>query len=68
MKIEFHRWPPETRGGQQVSSFRSGVLAIDTETGVAVFVDRERSQISNQRLAEERLGLLVAHLPWSTTY
>lgn len=67
MKIEFHSWPPHRYGGQHVRQ-GAGILAVDTETGVAVVVTSERSQRANQVLAEERVGLLVAALPWSTRY
>ncbi len=66
MTIEFHAWPPRRVGGQQVTNLHPGVLAIDTETGAAAFVYSERSQLANQRLAEERVRLLLATLPWST--
>jgi hypothetical protein len=66
MKLEFHAWPPARIGGQPSGRVRTGVLAIDVETGVAVFVCSERSQLANQRLAEERVRLLLATLPWST--
>lgn len=51
MKLEFHAWK---------HSRRPGVLAVDTETGVAVVVFSERSPQANQQLAEERLRLLLA--------
>lgn len=60
MKLEFHAWPPRHAGGQQVTKTSAGVLAIDLETGVAVHVGTERSQRANQRLAEERLRLLLS--------
>lgn len=66
MKIEFHAWPPARIGGQQTGRVRTGVLAIDTETGAAALVCSERSQHANQVLAEQRVQLLLATLPWST--
>ncbi len=68
MKIEFHAWPPSRIGGQRITDTRAGVLAIDTETGVAVFVGSERSQRANQILAEQRVQMLLANLPWSTSW
>ena len=56
MTIEFHVLPPRRAvGGQQCGDTSSGVLAIDTETGIAVAVVSERSQIRNKREAERRL-------------
>jgi hypothetical protein len=52
MKLEFHGW--------KSSRFGNGVLAIDIETGVAVFVKSESSHQGNQKLAEERVKLLLA--------
>lgn len=51
MKLEFHAWK---------HARRSGVLAIDTETGVAAVVSSECSHQANQRLAEERVRRLLA--------
>lgn len=51
MKLEFHAWK---------FSRRPGVLAVDTETGVAVIVTSERTPEANQRTAEERLRRLLA--------
>lgn len=59
MKLEFHAWPPRHAGGQY-TRVTAGILAIDLETGVAALVDSERSQHGNQRLAEERVRLLLA--------
>ncbi len=63
--LEFHAWPPQRQGGQHVTRTHTGVLAMDTETGVAVYVDSERSQLGNQRLAEQRLTRLVAAVDWT---
>ncbi len=68
MKIEFHSWPPRRIGGQQTGRVHTGVLAIDTETGVAAFVGSERSQRANQLLAEQRVQMLLEVLPWSTSW
>jgi protein subunit release factor A len=60
MKLEFHQWPLRRRdGGQHLELSGCGVLAIDLDTGVAVLVTSERSQMRNQRLAEERVKLLL---------
>jgi protein subunit release factor A len=61
VKLELRRWPPPgDRGGQQITRTSTGVMAIDLETGVAVFVCSERSQLANQTLAEQRLRLLLS--------
>lgn len=62
MKLEYHRWPPEQRGGQHVTNRTVGILAIDTNTGVAVFVDKERSMHSNKELARKRILQLLVRL------
>lgn len=63
--LELHAWPPRTPGGgQQTGRVHYGVLAVHKRTGAAVVVTSEQSQHANQKLAEERLGLLVATLPW----
>lgn len=61
--LEYHAWPPRRAGGQH-TGVDAGVLVVDRRTGVAVVVDSERSQRSNLVLAEERIRLLLAHLPW----
>jgi hypothetical protein len=50
VKLEFHAWPPHG-----VARPRRGTLAIDLETGLAVFVNASDTVANNQRLAEERL-------------
>lgn len=51
MKISFHPWPPEHRRGHD----RPGVIAIDDESGYAVFVIGESDPLKNVELAERRL-------------
>lgn len=40
--------------------YAADALALDQDTGVAVFVNSERTHAGNQRLAEERLVQLLA--------
>ena len=56
--LDFHAWPPRGVGGQQVRP-SAGVLVVHRETGIAVVVDRERSQLKNRREAVERLRALL---------
>lgn len=63
--LEFHAWPLRPIGGQQTGRVHYGVLAVHKRTGASVVVTSERSQHANQKLAEERLGLMLATLPWS---
>lgn len=64
-ELEYHAWPYRVPGGQQTGRVHTGVLVIHRRTGAAVAVSSERSQLANQRLAEERVQLLLANLPWS---
>lgn len=59
MNLEFHAWPVTRMGGQHVRR-HIGVLCLDTETGVAAYVCSERSWLANQKIAEERVGQLIA--------
>lgn len=53
MRLEFHTW-------HSIDRKRSGVLCVDTDTGVAVVVRSEGSPERNQKLAEERVRLILA--------
>lgn len=53
MKLELSPYRPSGR-------MRAGVLAMDLDTGVAVFVGSERTHHQNQTLAESRLKSLLA--------
>lgn len=65
-KCEYHSWPiRHLGGGQRTGRVATGVLIVHQPTGAAVAVNSERSQLSNRRLAEERIRLLLANLPWS---
>lgn len=59
MKIEFHAWPQLGNGAA-----KRGVLAIDLETGTAVFVNSEPYPERNQKLAAERLLALLPEVDW----
>ena len=52
-EIEIRAWPPGRYDG-------NAVLAIHLPTGVAVVCSSERNRERNQKLAVERLGLLLA--------
>lgn len=65
-ECEYHAWPPRKYGGQHVTQ-RPGVLVVHVRSGAAVVVASERSQLNCVKLAEERILLLLATLPWSTT-
>lgn len=52
MKLELSAYRPS-------GNRRAGVLAVDLEIGVAVFVGSERTHQANQALAESRLKLLL---------
>lgn len=58
--IEIHTWPPERRGGQHVSRYEFGVLAIHKPTGLAFVSTYHRSQLMNRQNAISKLKLLVA--------
>ena len=51
--IEIRPWPPGV-------SSSSTVLALHTPTGVAVVARSARAREANQKLAVERLGLLLS--------
>ncbi len=53
MKLEISAYRPLSKMRAQ------GALALDLETGVAVFVGSERTHQANQALAESRLKLLL---------
>lgn len=52
-EIEIRAWPPGRYDGK-------AVLALHLPTGVAVVVGSESSRERNQKLAVERVGLLLA--------
>jgi protein subunit release factor A len=58
--IDIRVWPPGS-----VSTSRA-VLALHVPTGAAVVVNSESSRERNQKLAVERVQLLLHNLPWST--
>jgi hypothetical protein len=58
LDIEIRAWPP----GNYSSS---GVIALHVPTGVAVVVRSEPNRERNQRLAVERVHMLIGTLPWS---
>ena len=58
--IEIRTWPP---GSGRTSR---AVLALHVPTGAAVVVNSESSRERNQKLAVERVQLLLNNLPWST--
>lgn len=60
LDIDLRAWPPGA-----VSTSKA-VHALHKPTGVAVVVGSERSREANQRLALERIELLLTTLPWST--
>ncbi len=66
-ELEYHAWPYRVIGGQQTGRVHTGVLVVHKHTGVAVVVDSSWSRHANQRLAEERIQLLLSGLPWSET-
>lgn len=53
LDIEIRAWPPG-------SSSSKAIHALHTPTGVAVVVRSEASREANQKLAVERLGLLLS--------
>lgn len=55
MKLELSAYSAYRSPGRM----RAGVLAMDLETGVAVFVGSERTHLGNQQLAEQRLKVLL---------
>jgi hypothetical protein len=57
--IEIRAWPPGAYSSK-------AVLAVHTPSGAAVVVNCETNRERNQKLAVERLGLVVANLPWSS--
>lgn len=59
LDIEVRAWPL----GRYDSK---AVLVIHLPTGVAVVVGSDSNRERNQKLAIERIGLLLANLPWST--
>lgn len=59
LDIEIRAWPPGSYSGK-------AILAIRSPTGAAVIVKSESTRERNQKLACERLGLLLDNLPWST--
>ena len=58
--IDIRGWPPGPVGTSR------GVLALHVPTGAAVVVNSESSRERNQKLAVERVQLLLHNLPWST--
>lgn len=59
LDIELRAWPPGANGTSKA------IHALHTPTGVAVVVvSSESSRERNQKLAVERIGLLLATLPW----
>lgn len=58
--LEFHAWPYRKQGGQQFTKQYAGVLVVHKETGIAVVVESERSQMGNKALAVARVRELVA--------
>lgn len=58
--IEFHRWPPNpSTGGQSAGPRHTGIIAVHVPAGVAVVVVSERSQMTDKRLATEKLVQLI---------
>jgi hypothetical protein len=57
--IEIRSWPPGLSGSSKA------VLALHVPTGAAVVVRSESSRERNQKLAVERVHLLLSNLPWS---
>jgi hypothetical protein len=55
-EIEIRAWPP----GSAFSSGSRAVLALHMPTGVAVVVSSEPNRERNQKLAVERLQLLLS--------
>lgn len=55
-QIEIRAWPP----GSAYSSGNRAVLAIHTPTGVAVVAGSEPTRERNQKLAVERVQLLLS--------
>lgn len=53
LEIEIRAWPP----GRMDST---AIIAIHTPTGVAAIASGERTRERNQKLAVERVGLLLA--------
>jgi hypothetical protein len=60
LDIEIRTWPPGAVGTAR------GVIAHHVPTGTAVVVSSESSRERNQKLAVERVHLLLDNLPWST--
>lgn len=57
--VEFHTYPLRQMGGQQTGR-ACGVLAMHHPSGIAVFVEDERSQFKNRELAMTRLTRIVS--------
>jgi hypothetical protein len=60
LDIEIRTWPPGAAGTSRT------VIALHTPTGAAAVVSSEFSRERNQKLARERVQLLLDNLPWST--
>lgn len=59
--IEYHRWPPNpSTGGQSAGPRHTGIIAVHVPTGIAVVVISERSQMTDKRLATEKLVQLIS--------
>lgn len=57
--IEIRTWPPGAGGTSKA------VIALHVPTGAAAVVNSESSRERNQKLAVERVRLLLHNLPWS---
>lgn len=51
---------PEQRGGQHVAKPCMGVLVIDDDHHIGVFIGTERSQHANKELADKVVTMLIA--------
>jgi hypothetical protein len=57
--IEIRTWPPGAGGTSKA------VIALHVPTGAAAVVSSESSREHNQKLAVERVHLLLNNLPWN---
>jgi len=53
--IKFMHFRSGGKGGQNVNKVETAVRLVDTKSGIAVTASRERSQLLNRRIAEEKL-------------